>query len=47
MLNSKGWADLQTDDKHTVLLQAFPQAVLNLYLPSHNIDYFPDNLSSG
>lgn len=47
MLNSKGWAELQTDDKHTVWLQAFLQAALNLYLSSHNPDYFPDSFSSG
>lgn len=47
MLNSKGPADLQTDDKRTMWLQAFPQAALNLYLSSHNPDYFPDSLRSG
>lgn len=47
MLNSKGRADVQTDDKGSVCLQAFPQAALNLYLSSHNPDYFPDSLSSG
>lgn len=39
MHKGKWWASLQSHDKHTVQLELFPQAVLNLCLLSHIPDW--------